>query len=200
MIRDVSLAVAEGEQVALIGPNGSGKSTLARLLVGLLRPDRGRVDLDGAEPARLPARELARRAGFVFQDPEQQFLADRVADEVMVGLSADERPRVEAVMERLGLPLGAFGERSPYALSGGEQRRLSLASTLVRRPRVVILDEPTFGQDRNGYRGLVEILRQRERDGSCLISATHDPRFVRDMAARAVTLADGRIVADGPVR
>jgi energy-coupling factor transport system ATP-binding protein len=196
VLRDVSLAIAEGERVALVGPNGSGKSTLARLLVGLLRPSRGRVDLDGTEPARLPARELARRAGLVFQDPEQQFLADRVTDEVMVGLPAGLRPQAEAVMERLGLPLGTFGDRSPYALSGGEQRRLSLAPILVRRPRVVVLDEPTFGQDRNGYRGLVGILREHSAEGTSLVTATHDPRFVRDMADRTVTIAEGRVAAD----
>jgi energy-coupling factor transport system ATP-binding protein len=200
VIRDLSVKVGEGERMALVGANGSGKSTLARLLVGLLRPEAGRVDLGGTDPARLPPRELARRAAFAFQDPEQQFLADRVADEVTVGLRPDERPLAEAVMERLGLPLGTFGERSPYALSGGEQRRLSLATILVRQQPVVVLDEPTFGQDRNGYRGLVEILGERVAEGTCLITATHDRRFVREMADRAVTLADGRILADGPVR
>jgi energy-coupling factor transport system ATP-binding protein len=199
VIRDLSVRVVEGERVALVGANGSGKSTLARLLVGLLRPGSGRVDLGGSDPSRLPAHELARRAAFAFQDPEQQFLADRVADEVTVGLRPDERSVAEAVMDRLGLPLGTFGERSPYALSGGEQRRLSLASILVRQPAVVVLDEPTFGQDRNGYRGLLEILGERAEEGTCLVTATHDPRFVRDASDRAVTLADGRIVADRPV-
>jgi len=198
VIRDASVQIAEGERIALVGANGSGKSTLARLLVGPLRPDRGRVSLDGDDPWRLPARELAQRAGFVFQDPEQQFIADRVADELTLGLRPEERPAAEALMDRLGLPLGAFGERSPYSLSGGEQRRLSLACVLVRRPRVVVLDEPTFGQDRHGYDGLVEILRERAFSGTCLIAATHDPRFVRDVTPRAITISDGRIVADGP--
>jgi energy-coupling factor transport system ATP-binding protein len=199
VIRDVSVQVAEGERVALVGANGSGKSTLARLLVGLLRPDRGRVALEGDDPWRLPARELAQRAGFVFQDPEQQFIADQVAGEVMLGLRPEERPAAEALMDRLGLPLGAFAERNPYSLSGGEQRRLSLASVLVRRPRVLVLDEPTFGQDRHGYGGLVEILRERAASGTCLIAATHDPRFVRDVTPRAITISGGRVVADGPV-
>ncbi len=199
VIREVSVQVAEGERVALVGANGSGKSTLARLLVGLLRPDRGRVSLAGDDPWRLHARELAQRAGFVFQDPEQQFIADQVADEVMLGLRPEERSAAEALMDRLGLPLGAFGERSPYSLSGGEQRRLSLACVLARRPRVVVLDEPTFGQDRHGYSGLVEILRERTASGTCLIAATHDPRFVRDVTPRAITISAGRVVADGPL-
>jgi energy-coupling factor transport system ATP-binding protein len=196
VLHAVSIEIAEGERVTLVGANGSGKSTLARLLVGLLRPDRGRVRLGADDPAGLPARQLARRAGFVFQDPEQQFLADRVADEVMVGLGPDERPRVAAVMERLGLPLEAFGERSPYALSGGEQRRLSLVPLLVRRPAVAVLDEPTFGQDRNGYEGLLGILAEHVGLGTSLVAATHDPRFVGDMGDRTITLVDGRVASD----
>jgi energy-coupling factor transport system ATP-binding protein len=199
VIQDVSLQIAEGERVALVGANGSGKSTLARLLVGLLRPDRGRLSLDEDDPSRLSPRALAHCAGFVFQDPEQQFIADQVADEVMLGLRPEERPAAEALMDRLGLPLDAFAERNPYSLSGGEQRRLSLASVLVRRPRVVVLDEPTFGQDRHGYSGLVEILRERATSGTCLIAATHDPRFVRDVTPRAITISAGRVVADGPL-
>jgi energy-coupling factor transport system ATP-binding protein len=99
-------------------------------------------------------------------------------------------------MDRLRLPLDRFGERSPYRLSGGEARRLSLACTLVRRPAVLVLDEPTFGQDRLGYAGLLEILRERIEDGVCLVIATHDERLVADMASRVVTLDAGRVVAD----
>ncbi len=198
VIRDVSLAIRAGERVALVGPNGSGKSTLARLLVGLLRPDHGAVDLGGAAPARLPAAELARRAGFVFQEPERQFLAQTVAEEVALGLTDRERERVPELLDRLALPLDAFGSRSPYRLSGGEQRRLSLACVLVRRPSVLVLDEPTFGQDRLGYEGLLGILREHLDHGACLIAATHDRRFVDDVATRVIELDDGWIAADGP--
>ena len=132
VVRDLSIQASAGERIALVGPNGSGKSTLARLLVGLLRPDRGTVHLRGSDPSRLPPASLARHAGYVFQEPERQFLAQRVADEVCLGLTPDELARVDELMTRLGLPLGEFGERSPYRLSGGEQRRLSLACVLIR--------------------------------------------------------------------
>ena len=102
-------------------------------------------------------------------------------------------------MERLGLPLDEFGARSPYRLSGGEARRLSLACTLVRHPALLVLDEPTFGQDRLGYEGLVEILRERLDEGACLIAATHDQRLVDDVASRVIELADGRIARDRAV-
>jgi energy-coupling factor transporter ATP-binding protein EcfA2 len=196
IVRDIELQAAGGERIALVGPNGSGKSTLGRLLVGLLRPDYGIVRLGGADPARLPAAELARRAGFVFQDPESQFLADRVEDEVLLGLRPDERAAAGDLMDRLGMPFATFGDRSPYRLSGGEGRRLSLACVLVRSPGVLVLDEPTFGQDRRGYEGLLEILRERLAAGTCLIAATHDERFVAEVADRIVELGEGWIVRD----
>ncbi|MFL5778992.1 MAG: ABC transporter ATP-binding protein, partial [Chloroflexota bacterium] len=199
VIRDVDLVARAGERIALIGPNGSGKSTLGRLLVGLLRPRQGRIRVGGDDPARLPAAELARRAGYVFQDPESQFLAERVEDEVMLGLREQEHARAAVLMERLRLPLGEFGARSPYRLSGGEKRRLSLATILVRSPGLLVLDEPTFGQDRRGYEDLVAILGEHLGAGACLIAATHDPRFVDDVAERVVELADGWIVSDARV-
>jgi energy-coupling factor transport system ATP-binding protein len=198
VVRDVELTARAGERIALVGPNGSGKSTLGRLLVGLLRPDAGTVLLGDAEPAWLRPRDLARRAGYVFQRPESQFLAERVDDEVFLGLDPAAREGAADLMDRLGLPLGSFGERSPYRLSGGEARRLSLASALVRRPEVLVLDEPTFGQDRLGYEALVGILNDRLEAGTCLIAATHDERFVDDVADRVVELDAGWIVHDGP--
>ena len=196
VLSEVDVAFGAGERVALVGPNGSGKSTLGRLLVGLLRATEGSVRLAGTDPARLPPADLARRAGYVFQDPESGFLADTVAGEVMLGLTDAERGAATALMDRLRLPLDRFGERSPYRLSGGEARRLSLACTLVRRPAVLVLDEPTFGQDRFGYDGLVEILRERIEDGVCLVIATHDEGLVADVASRVVTLDGGRVVRD----
>jgi energy-coupling factor transport system ATP-binding protein len=100
-------------------------------------------------------------------------------------------------MARLGLPLERFATRSPYRLSGGEQRRLSLACALVRAPSVLVLDEPTFGQDRHGYSGLLEILREHLAAGAALIAATHDRRFVADATERSIAMEAGRIVADG---
>jgi energy-coupling factor transport system ATP-binding protein len=98
-------------------------------------------------------------------------------------------------MDRLHLPLDRFGARSPYRLSGGESRRLSLACTLVRSPGLLVLDEPTFGQDRLGYEGLLQILAEHVDRGVALVAATHDRRFVADVATRVVTLADGRVTS-----
>jgi energy-coupling factor transport system ATP-binding protein len=199
VLRDVDLVVAPNERVALVGPNGSGKSTLGRLLVGLLEPRGGTVRLDGHDPARVAPDALARLAGYVFQDPERQFLARTVRDEIQLGLRPDEADTVDELLARLALPLERFGDRSPYRLSGGEQRRLSLACVLIRRPRLLVLDEPTFGQDRRGYEALLAILRERVADGAAIVAATHDQWFVAEFAQRRVELADGRVVFDGPI-
>jgi len=113
----------------------------------------------------------------------------------MLGLSEAERAAAPGLMDRLGLPLGVFAARSPYRLSGGEARRLSLACTLVRAPRLLVLDEPTFGQDRLGYEALLRILDEHVDRGAALVAATHDRRFVADVATRIVTVAGGRVTA-----
>ena len=187
------LDVAAGERLALVGPNGSGKSTLGKLLVGLLRPTSGSIRVRGGDPAALPAGDLARRAGYVFQEPERQFLASTVADEVRLGLRPDELAGVDDLMERLGLPLGAFGGRSPYLLSGGEQRRLSVATQLTRSPALLVLDEPTFGQDRRGHEALLGIVGDRVAAGSAVVAATHDERFVAGFADRVVQLPQAAV-------
>ena len=197
VLSGLDLAVEPGARVALLGANGSGKSTAARLLVGLLRPARGTVRIAGRDPSRTRPRDLARLAGYVTQDPERSFLAATVEADLLLGLTPDERARAGGVADALGLPLGRFGGRNPFTLSGGEQRRHSLACQLVRRPGLLVLDEPTFGQDRRGYDGLLDLLRSRVQAGTAIVAATHDLRFAADLGGRVVRLADGRIAEDG---
>ncbi len=196
VLAGLDLAIEPGARVALLGPNGSGKSTVARLLVGLLRPGRGTVRVAGHDPARIAPRDLARLAGYVTQDPERSFLGATVEADLVLGLTLDERSRAGDVAAALGLPLDRFGSRNPFTLSGGEQRRLSLASQLVRRPRLLVLDEPTFGQDRRGYESLLALLRARVEAGTAIVAATHDLRFAADLAGRVVRLSGGRIAED----
>ncbi|HEX5589378.1 MAG TPA: ABC transporter ATP-binding protein [Candidatus Limnocylindrales bacterium] len=200
-VRDLDVGIAAGERVAFVGPNGSGKSTLLRLIAGLLRPAAGSVRIYGLDPARAPAQRLANLAGFVFQDPELGFLGDTVTDEIRLGLAAPQAVAAIELLERMGLPLERFGDRSPYRLSGGEQRRLSVATALARRPRVLVLDEPTFGQDRRGWEALARILDEQVAGGTAVVAATHDERFATRVAARRIEMADGWIVGDdGPGR
>jgi energy-coupling factor transport system ATP-binding protein len=198
-VRDVDLDIRAGERVAVVGPNGSGKSTLLRLIAGLLGPSAGSILVGGADPRRLPAPFLARLTGLVFQDPELGFLGDTVAEEIGLGLEPARARGAAELLERLGMPLASFGERSPYRLSGGEQRRLSVATALARRPRILLLDEPTFGQDRRGWEALATILGELVEAGTAMIAATHDERFATQVARRRLEMADGWVVADeGP--
>jgi energy-coupling factor transport system ATP-binding protein len=199
-VRSVDLALDAGERVALVGPNGSGKTTVLRLAAGLLRPQAGTIRVAGVDPFRLSAQQLARLVGFVHQDPELGFLADTVAEEVGLGLEPAAATRAAGLADRLALPLDRFAGRNPYSLSGGEQRRLSLITALAREPALLLLDEPTYGQDRHGHEALVEILEEVVGDGCATLAATHDEQFVLDTATRRVELADGWVDADEPIR
>jgi energy-coupling factor transport system ATP-binding protein len=190
----MDLEIRSSEALAIIGPNGSGKSTLALLLGGLLRPTGGAVRSPEGQPLwRLPARRLAESIGSVFQDPEHQFLAGSVRDELMLGPLQADVPRVEAtaraaeLMERLHL--AHLAEANPFTLSGGEKRRLSVATALAAGPRVLILDEPTFGQDRRTAVELLDLLSQQRDEGGAICFVTHDLPFAAALADRTVELA-----------
>lgn len=193
----VDLALRSGEAVAIVGPNGSGKSTLALLLAGLLRPTEGSVRAATMDPSRpevwrWPARTLAARIGMVFQEPEHQFLASRVLDEVLlgprrIGLAEEEAHRRAAA--QLGrLRLAHLAEVNPFTLSGGEKRRLTLAAVLACDPRVLVLDEPTYGQDRVTFVEIAEILDGFRARGGALCFSTHEHALIDVLADRVVRL------------
>ena len=189
------LEVPEGALVALTGPNGVGKTTLALTLGGLLPPYAGTVSpasalADGltGPPWRWRSRELLPRIGVVLQSPQHSFLTARVRDELAVGLVALRRPagvrtaRVEELLERLGLR--ALADANPFTLSGGQQRRLSVGAALAAAPRLIVLDEPTFGQDATTWAALVGLLMEAIGSGSGVVAATHDPALAAGAAAR----------------
>ncbi|GGM56684.1 ABC transporter ATP-binding protein [Micromonospora sonchi] len=208
-LADTDLEVRAGEALAVLGRNGAGKSTLALLLGGLLRPGTGRVtarpELAGADartpPHRWPAPALARRIGSVFQDPEHQFVTGTVFDELALGprrtgaAEAAVRDRVDELLHRLRL--AGLAGANPYTLSGGEARRLSVATALATAPRLLICDEPTFGQDRRTWRELVELFADLRDGGHGLVAVTHDAEFVAALADRTVTLDRPPATPDG---
>jgi len=198
-LSDVDCLVRSAEALAVVGPNGSGKSTLALLLGGLLAPTRGTVapTMDLATgltgpPHRWRAAALASRIGSVFQDPEHQFVSTRVADELALGprrvgrTARETQSIVDDLLARLRL--SHLARANPYTLSGGEQRRLSVATALATAPRVLILDEPTFGQDRRTWIELVDLLAKLRDDGCGVVAVTHDTDFVDALADRTLTL------------
>ena len=195
-LEGVDVSVRAGEALAITGPNGSGKSTLALLVAGLLRPARGQVRLGHDEPWTLSARRLVARVGTVFQDPEHQFVSGRVDEELMVGPlrtgrhAADARRIAMDLLERLRLT--HLAAANPFTLSGGEQRRLSVATALATAPPLLVLDEPTFGQDRRTYAELVTLVAAHCDGGGAALFATHDEDLVASLADRALRLAGGR--------
>jgi energy-coupling factor transport system ATP-binding protein len=200
VLADVDLEVAAGRVLCALGDNGSGKSTLALTLAGLEPPAAGRVvagawlaaGLRSPQPHRWRPRELVTRIGTVFQEPEHQFVAPTVADELAVGPQragvpeADVRERVEELLARLRL--GALARANPYTLSGGEQRRLSVGAVLAARPRVLVLDEPTFAQDAQTWSDLVVLLGELVGEGSAVFAATHDAALVDALADAVLRL------------
>ena len=193
----IDLTLERGVSTCIVGANGAGKSTFALTLAGLLKPIAGTVEVETSDgtrgdPHEWSSKQLLGRMSMVFQEPEYQFLASTVAEELAIGpraagMSEEEiTPLVEEHMEALGLT--TLARANPMTLSGGEKRRLSVATALISAPELLILDEPTFGQDRGTWLGLVRLLRAALARGVTLVSITHDPAFVAAMGQRVVDL------------
>jgi energy-coupling factor transport system ATP-binding protein len=203
ILKGVNLEISSNSMIALLGQNGSGKTTLARLLVGINRAPAGKVMFEGKDLSQLGAREIAADIGYVFQNPDHQFVTDRVDDEVAYGLKVRDFSE-EAVAERVDdvlkiVDLERYRDRSPFSLSLGERRRLSVATMLVLEPRLLVLDEPTIGQDHERAQQLMGLMaRLRERYGTTILMITHDVRLVAQWADRALVLRSGEIAFDGP--
>jgi energy-coupling factor transport system ATP-binding protein len=202
----VSMCVGGGEVLAVTGPNGAGKSTLALALGGLLAPTSGRITAfgDPRPPHKWRAATLTQRIGSVFQNPEHQFVTGRVADELAVGPKrlgrgdTDVKQTVDALLDRLRLT--KLAQANPYTLSGGEARRLSVATALATAPRLLVLDEPTFGQDRRTWIELVTLLATLRDEGHAVIAVTHDDAFVQALADRTFPLGSPLLNAPLPRR
>jgi energy-coupling factor transporter ATP-binding protein EcfA2 len=199
-LRDVDLELRAGEVVALMGRNGAGKSTLLSHLVGLKVPGRGRVLVGGREPHSMAAREVVRTAGLVPQDAGLLLYHDTVAAECTAGdRDADLAPgTTRAVLDRLVPDIDARAH--PRDLSEGQRLALALAVVLAAEPTLVLLDEPTRGLDYPAKHRLVRILGELAAEGRAVVLATHDVEIVAEVADRAIVLAEGEIVADGPAR
>ena len=197
----VELRIAPGERVALIGQNGSGKTTLVRHLNGLLRPTGGRVTVDGSDAASLTVAQLASRVGLVFQDPDRQVFAGSVRAEVEFGprnLGCSGTELAAAVGEALAATGLAGEERTnPYDLGQSRRKLLSLASVLAMRTPVLVLDEPTTGQDLRGVERVRAIVDEAVRVGRTVVAISHDMRFVAETFDRVVVMRAGRIILDG---
>lgn len=189
-----TLHIPQGYSTVITGANGSGKTTLALALAGLTAPRRGRVRYSkevaqglSAPSHKWSSTQLAQRIGYVFQEPEHQFVTSRVRKEME--LTGAPRQRVDKLLERLRL--AHLADVNPFTLSGGEKRRLSVATALVNAPRLVFLDEPTFGQDDRTFAELVTLIRELTDQGVTVVSITHDEEFVGSLGDHVLRLEAG---------
>lgn len=203
-LRGVSVSVAPGEFIAIIGQNGSGKTTFVKHLNGLLRATSGTIAIKGRSVGRRPVSEMARVVGYCFQNPDHQIFCDSVYKEVAFGPQNLKLAQAE-IDERVEQALGAVGllqvkDRMPKELSKGQRQRVAVASVLSMRPEVLVIDEPTTGQD---YRDGIEMLNLVQRlneAGHTILFITHDMPMVARFARRVLVFREGQILLDGTTR
>ena len=203
-LKGVSLAIKNGEFVAIMGQNGAGKTTLVKHFNGLLKPSKGRVRVDGVETTKTSVAALARNVGFVFQNPDHQLFSETVEEEIAFALK-NFGFEAEAIQKRIDWALNLLGltqyrKTSPFLLSGGERKRVALASVLAWNPQMLILDEPTIGQDYQQKEKLRQFIVQMQTQGKTVVIVTHDVEFVAECNPRVVLMREGTIVADGEGR
>ncbi len=200
-LKGVSLTVKDGEFLAVMGQNGAGKSTFVKHFNGLLKPTSGKVLVDGVETTKTSVATLARNVGFVFQNPDHQLFSETVEEEIAFalknfGFAPDVvEKRVTWALELLSLT--QYRKTSPFLLSGGERKRVALASVLAWNPQTLILDEPTIGQDHEQKEKLTQFIMQMQTQGKTVVIVTHDVEFVAECNPRVVLMKEGKIVAEG---
>ena len=200
-LRDVSLAIEPGEFLALLGPNGSGKSTMAMHLNGLLRPAAGQVTHDGEDIASFSVGVLARQVAYLFQNPDHMIFCETVREELAFGprsqglREGEVAERTEAALDAFGL--AAFSQRQPAGLGFGARRAVSAAAVFAMGTPVVVLDEPTTGLDQGAATRLLDLFKDRQRQGGTVVLITHDMQLVARYAQRCVLLEGGAVTAVG---
>lgn len=200
-LRGVSLTIKDGEFVAIMGQNGAGKTTLVKHFNGLLKPSKGTVRVDGIETTKTSVASLAKDAGFVFQNPDHQLFSETVEEEIAFALKnfgfkkEIVEKRIDWALNLLGL--SQYRKTSPFLLSGGERKRVALASVLAWDPKTLILDEPTIGQDHRQKEKLRQFIIQMQTQQKTVVIVTHDVEFVAECNPRVLLMKEGKIVADG---
>lgn len=202
VLSDITFKIDEGEMVSIVGKNGAGKSTLAKLLVGFIHPDTGTIRFNGKDIRQQTIRERAEYIGYVMQNPNQMISKNMIRDEVALGLELRKFPveeidvRVKHALEICGL--APFIDWPISALSYGQKKRVTIASMLVLNPKILILDEPTAGQDYRHFNEIMEFLREINRQGITVLFITHDMHLMQEYTPRAIVLSDGKLVIDAP--
>ncbi|NVM26912.1 MAG: ABC transporter ATP-binding protein [Desulfobacterales bacterium] len=200
-LRGINLTIDDGEFLAVMGQNGAGKTTLVKHFNGLLKPTKGEVLVDGVSTRDVSVAKLARNIGFVFQNPDHQLFSETVEDEIAFALKNFDFE--EAVIKKQVdwalnlLDITQYRKTSPFMLSGGERKRVALASILAWDPKVIILDEPTIGQDYQQKEKLQQFILQLNAQKKTVVVVTHDVEFVAECNPRVILMSQGKILAEG---
>ena len=200
----VSLEIRQGERVAILGPNGSGKSTLILLIAGLLTPSKGEVTVFGQKTTSKDFQKFRSRIGMVFQDPDDQLFTPSVIEDIEYGPKnlklpeEDVKQRSAHVLDKMGIQ--HLRNRPPHRLSFGEKKKVSLATALVLKPELLILDEPTANLDLVSRRGLLETLNELNKEGTTIIVSTHDVEALPELADRIIVISHGLLSGEGETR
>jgi energy-coupling factor transport system ATP-binding protein len=200
-LKGISLTIKDGEFIAIMGQNGAGKTTFIKHFNGLLKPASGTVRVDGEETVKTSVAALARNVGFVFQNPDNQLFSETVEEEIGFALKNfgfDKETIEKRITWALNLlSLEQYRKTSPFLLSGGERKRVALASVLAWDPQTLILDEPTIGQDHDQKEKLRQFIMQLQTQKKTVVIVTHDVEFVAECNPRVLLMREGKIVADG---
>jgi cobalt/nickel transport system ATP-binding protein len=200
-LKGVSFDVKQGEKIALLGPNGSGKSTLILLIAGLLMPNKGEIRVFGQQTQSKDFQKFRSRIGLVFQDPDDQLFTPSVIEDIEYGpknLGLPEEvisKRRDHILEDIGI--SHLKDRPPHRLSFGEKKKVSLATALILRPELLILDEPTANLDLLSRRGLIDLLNELNAEGTTIVTSTHDVEALPELADRVIVVSHGSLLGGG---
>ena len=203
-LKNVSLNITKGEFVALIGQNGSGKTTLAKCISGFLKPTKGTIRINGRDTKNMRTSDLAQEVGYVFQNPDHQLFKESVYDEVAFGLKnigtpkEDIEKKVREVLDRMHL--WEFRDLHPFRLGKGQRQRVAISAILAMEPEILVIDEPTTGQDRREARAIMDLTYDLNKEGVTALVITHAMSLVAEYTRRTVALCEGQILIDSTTR
>lgn len=201
-LNNISLTINQAESIGILGRNGAGKSTFVKLLNGLLHPSSGTIFVNEKPTTEYKSAELTKLVGLMFQNPDHQLFCNSVEDEINFSLKSlklspeDFQLYKKEIIDQLGLQ--DFLSLSPYNLSGGQKKKVSIATVLCRKPEFLVFDEPTIGQDKKQQQILEEIIQKAKSIGKTIIIVSHDTEFIYNNTERVIIFEKGQIIADGP--
>ena len=203
-LKKVSLNIKKGELIAIMGQNGAGKTTLIRTLNGLIRPTNGSIFIEGENINSKTIAVISKKVGIIFQNPMHQLFSNTIEDEIKFSLKSlnlnkeDSQMKVDQIVKEFDLE--KYRKRSPLNLSGGESKKLAIASIICRDPDILVFDEPTLGQDAKEIKFFLELINHELKRGKTIIMVTHNIEFTVENVPRTILMSGGEIIADGPTQ